>query len=179
MSAVPAKPAGGRLRSGQQRGSKSSVKVVVPAALSGIVASFILAISRAVGETMIVALAAGATPNLTWNPLESVQTMTAYIVQVSLGDTPQGSLEFRTIFAVAIGAVPHDAGHEHTQPVPAASIPGDVRVNAARSRASGDVSSRAGRPRSASSCCACWRPAGDRGRWRCCSSTCCGMGSGD
>jgi phosphate transport system permease protein len=79
-----------------------SVKVVVPAALSGIVASFILAISRAVGETMIVALAAGATPNLTWNPLQSVQTMTAYIVQVSLGDTPQGSIEFRTIFAVAM-----------------------------------------------------------------------------
>jgi len=76
--------------------------VVVPAALSGIVASFILAISRAVGETMIVALAAGATPNLTWNPLQSVQTMTAYIVQVSLGDTPQGSIEFRTIFAVAM-----------------------------------------------------------------------------
>jgi len=77
-------------------------RVVVPAALSGIVASFILAISRAVGETMIVALAAGGTPNLTWNPLEAVQTMTAYIVQISLGDTPQGSLEFRTIFAVGM-----------------------------------------------------------------------------
>jgi phosphate transport system permease protein len=78
-----------------------SLRVVVPAALSGIMASFILAVSRAIGETMIVALAAGGTPNLTWNPLEGVQTMTAYIVQVSLGDTPQGSLEFRTIFAVA------------------------------------------------------------------------------
>jgi len=77
-------------------------RVVVPAALSGIVASFILAISRAVGETMIVTLAAGATPNLTWNPLDSVQTMTAYIVQVSMGDTPQGSLEFKTIFAVGM-----------------------------------------------------------------------------
>jgi phosphate transport system permease protein len=77
-------------------------RVVVPAALSGIIASFILAISRAVGETMIVAIAAGGTPNLTWNPLEAVQTMTAYIVQVSLGDTPQGSLEFRTIFAVGM-----------------------------------------------------------------------------
>ena len=77
-------------------------RVVVPAALSGIVASFILAISRAVGETMIVALAAGGTPNLTYNPLEAVQTMTAYIVQISLGDTPQGSLEFRTIFAVGM-----------------------------------------------------------------------------
>ena len=77
-------------------------RVVVPAALSGIIASFILAISRAVGETMIVALAAGGTPNLTYNPLEAVQTMTAYIVQISLGDTPQGSLEFRTIFAVGM-----------------------------------------------------------------------------
>ena len=77
-------------------------RVVVPAALSGIIASFILAVSRAVGETMIVAIAAGGTPNLTWNPLEAVETMTAYIVQISLGDTPQGSLEFRTIFAVGM-----------------------------------------------------------------------------
>lgn len=79
-----------------------TVKVVVPAALSGIVASFLLAISRAVGETMAVTLAAGATPNMTLNPLESVQTMTAYIVQVSKGDTPTGSLEYRTIFAVGV-----------------------------------------------------------------------------
>jgi phosphate transport system permease protein len=79
-----------------------SLRVVVPAALSGIVASFILAVSRAIGETMAVALAAGATPNLTIDPLRSIQTMTAYIVQVSLGDTPQGSLEFRTIFAVGM-----------------------------------------------------------------------------
>lgn len=79
-----------------------SLRVVVPAALSGIVASFILAISRAIGETMAVALAAGATPNLTLDARQSIQTMTAYIVQVSLGDTPQGSLEFRTIFAVGM-----------------------------------------------------------------------------
>lgn len=77
--------------------------VVVPAALSGIVASFILAISRALGETMIVALAAGATPRLTLNPLESIQTMTAYIVQVSLGDTPYGSTAYKSIFAVGTG----------------------------------------------------------------------------
>jgi phosphate transport system permease protein len=76
-------------------------RIVFPAALSGIVASYLLAISRAIGETMAVTIAAGATPHLTLNPLESVQTMTAYIVQVSLGDTPHGSLEFRTIFAVA------------------------------------------------------------------------------
>ncbi len=77
-------------------------RVVVPASLSGIIASFILAISRAIGETMAVTLAAGATPKLTLNPLESIQTMTAYIVQVSLGDTPFGSIEYRTIFAVGL-----------------------------------------------------------------------------
>jgi phosphate transport system permease protein len=77
-------------------------KVTFPAALSGIVASYILAISRAIGETMAVTLAAGATAQMTLNPLESVQTMTAYIVQVSLGDTPQGTTAFRTIFAVAL-----------------------------------------------------------------------------
>lgn len=79
-----------------------SLKVVVPAALSGIVASFILGISRAVGETMLVTLAAGATPRLTANPLESIQAMTSYIVQLSLGEAPHGSLEYNTIFAVGI-----------------------------------------------------------------------------
>jgi len=79
-----------------------TVKVVVPAAISGIVAAFLLALSRAIGETMAVALAAGNTPNMTLNPLESVQTMTGYIVQVSQGDTPAGTLEYRTIFAVGL-----------------------------------------------------------------------------
>ena len=77
-------------------------EIVLPGALSGVFASFVLAISRAIGETMAVTLAAGATPKLTANPLESIQTMTAYIVQVSLGDTPAGSLEYQTIFAVAM-----------------------------------------------------------------------------
>ena len=77
-----------------------STRVVLPGALSGVLASFILAASRAIGETMAVTLAAGATPKLTLNPLESIQTMTAYIVQVSLGDTPQGTIEYQTIFAV-------------------------------------------------------------------------------
>ena len=76
-------------------------RVVVPAGLSGVFAAFVLAISRAIGETMAVTLAAGATPNLTLNPLESIQTMTAYIVQVSLGDTPAGTLTYQTLFAVA------------------------------------------------------------------------------
>jgi len=78
-----------------------TTKVVVPASLSGIFVSFILAVSRAIGETMAVTLAAGATPKMTLNPLESIQTMTAYIVQVSLGDTPAGTVEYKTIFAVA------------------------------------------------------------------------------
>ena len=77
-----------------------ATKIVVPAAFSGIVAAFIIAVSRAIGETMIVAVAAGMSPNLTLNPLVPIETMTAYIVQVSLGDTPYGSLEYRTIFAV-------------------------------------------------------------------------------
>lgn len=77
-----------------------STRVVIPGALSGIVASFVLALSRAIGETMAVTIAAGATAKLTFNPLESIQTMTAYIVQVSLGDTPAGTIEYQTIFAV-------------------------------------------------------------------------------
>ena len=79
-----------------------SLQVVVPAALSGIAASFILAISRAVGETMIVAIAAGMLPILTYNPFQAVQTMTSYIVQVALGDVPHGSIEYQTIFAVGL-----------------------------------------------------------------------------
>jgi phosphate transport system permease protein len=76
------------------------IGVTLPAALSGIIASFILAMSRAVGETMIVAIAAGNAPELVFNPLQGMQTMTAYIVQVSLGDTPRGTIEYSTIFAV-------------------------------------------------------------------------------
>ncbi|MBF2013829.1 MAG: phosphate ABC transporter permease subunit PstC [Rivularia sp. T60_A2020_040] len=78
------------------------IGTVLPAALSGIVASFILATSRAVGETMIVTLAAGQNPTLTLNPLVPIATMTAYIVQVSLGDTPAGSLAYKTIFVVGM-----------------------------------------------------------------------------
>jgi phosphate transport system permease protein len=77
-----------------------SLQVMVPAALSGIIASVILALSRAIGETMIVVIACGGTPVLTANPLRSIETMTAYIVAVSLGDTPRGTIEYSTIFAV-------------------------------------------------------------------------------
>jgi phosphate transport system permease protein len=81
---------------------ETSLKVVVPAAISGIAASFVLAISRAIGETMIVTIAAGAKPNLTFNPLESVQTMTAFIVQASQGDNPHGTVGFYSLFAVGL-----------------------------------------------------------------------------
>jgi phosphate transport system permease protein len=81
---------------------QTTLRVVVPAAFSGITAAFILAVSRAVGETMIVAIAAGQQPRLTANPLVPVETMTTYIVQVSMGDTPAGTLEYRTIFAVGM-----------------------------------------------------------------------------
>ncbi|OGX41109.1 MAG: phosphate ABC transporter permease subunit PstC [Omnitrophica WOR_2 bacterium RIFCSPHIGHO2_02_FULL_68_15] len=77
-------------------------QVVVPSAFSGIAAAFLLAVSRAIGETMVVAIAAGQQPRWTFNPLMPVETMTAYIVQVSLGDTPAGTLEYRTIFAVGL-----------------------------------------------------------------------------
>ena len=79
-----------------------ATKVVVPSALSGIVASLILAVSRAIGETMIVYLAAGSLANLTFNPLEPVQTMTAYIAQIATGETAQGSIVFKSIFAVGL-----------------------------------------------------------------------------
>ena len=81
---------------------ETSIKVVVPAALSGIVAAFILGLSRAIGETMLVTIAAGATPKLTFNPIESIQTMTAYIVQLALGEAANGSIEYQSIYAVGI-----------------------------------------------------------------------------
>lgn len=81
---------------------QTAFRVLVPAASSGIIVSIILAISRAIGETMIVTIAAGQQPNLTFNPMETVETITAYIVQVSLGDVPYGSIEYRTIFAAGL-----------------------------------------------------------------------------
>lgn len=81
---------------------ETTMRVVVPASLSGIVSAFILAASRAIGETMIVTIAAGMNPTLTFSPFQAIETMTAYIVQVSLGDTPVGSLEYQSIFAVGM-----------------------------------------------------------------------------
>ena len=81
---------------------QTSLRVVIPAALSGIAAAYILGISRAIGETMVVAIAAGMQPNLTWNPMEPAATITAYIVQVSLGDLPHGTIGYQTIFAAGL-----------------------------------------------------------------------------
>ncbi len=99
MSAVPHDLRDGAYALGSTR-LQVSTRVVVPAALSGIVASFVLAISRAVGETMIVLVAAGGQPNLTWNPTEAVQTMTAFIAAAGIGDQPTGSIGYMTLFAV-------------------------------------------------------------------------------
>jgi len=101
MRAVPRGLREGAFALGATR-MQTALQVVVPAAFSGITAACILAVSRAVGETMIVAIAAGQQPRLTANPFVPLETMTAYIVQVSLGDTPQGTLEYRTIFAVGM-----------------------------------------------------------------------------
>lgn len=101
MRAVPMSLREGSFAMG---GSKlhTAVHIVVPAAFSGLAASYILAISRAVGETMILAVAAGMQPNLTWNPAEPAATITSYIVQVSLGDLPHGSIGYQTIFAAGL-----------------------------------------------------------------------------
>ena len=101
LHAVPDRLREGALALGATR-MQTTLRVIVPAAASGISASFILAVSRAIGETMIVAVAAGQQPRLTANPLVPIETMTAYIVQVSLGDTPAGTIEYRTIFAVGM-----------------------------------------------------------------------------
>ncbi|MDQ1909984.1 phosphate ABC transporter permease subunit PstC [Paenibacillus sp. GD4] len=101
MVAVPNSLRNGAYALGATR-FEVAVKIVVPAALSGIVASFVLGLSRAIGETMIVTLAAGNLAHLSFNPLESIQTLTAYIVAVSSGDTQHGSVEYLTIYAVGI-----------------------------------------------------------------------------
>ncbi len=101
MRAVPMNLREGSYAMGATR-LQTALKVVVPAAFSGIMAAYILGISRAVGETMILAVAAGMQPNLTWNPLEPAATITAFIVQVALGDLPHGSVGYQTIFAAGL-----------------------------------------------------------------------------
>jgi phosphate transport system permease protein len=99
MAAVPRDLRDGAYALGSNR-MQVALRVVVPAAISGIIASFVLAISRAVGETMIVLIAAGGQPNWSFNPLEAMQTMTAFIAATGQGDVPTGSIEYKTIFAV-------------------------------------------------------------------------------
>jgi phosphate transport system permease protein len=101
MRAVPMNLREGSYAMGATR-YQTAVKVVVPAAFSGIASAYILGISRAVGETMILAVAAGMQPNLTVNPLEPAATITAFIVQVALGDLPHGSIGYQTIFAAGL-----------------------------------------------------------------------------
>jgi phosphate transport system permease protein len=101
MRAVPMSLREGSYAMGATR-FQTATRVVVPAAVSGIAAAYILGISRAVGETMILAVAAGMQPNLTFNPLEPAATITAYIVQVALGDLPHGSVGYQTIFAAGL-----------------------------------------------------------------------------
>jgi phosphate transport system permease protein len=100
MSAVPRSLRDGAYALGSSR-MLVATRVVVPAAVSGIIAAFVLGFSRAIGETMIVAIAAGGQAKLTWNPLEGMLTMTAFIAQAGSGDVPVGSLDYKTIFAVA------------------------------------------------------------------------------
>jgi phosphate transport system permease protein len=101
MAAVPQDLRAGAYALGAQR-MKVATRVIVPAAISGIIASFVLAFSRAVGETMIVLIAAGGQAQATLNPLEQIQTMTAFIGATGQGDVPTGSLEYKTIFAVGL-----------------------------------------------------------------------------
>ena len=101
MRAVPMSLREGSYAMGATR-LQTALRVVVPAATSGIVAAYILGISRAIGETMVVAVAAGQQPNFTWDPREPGATITAFIVQVALGDLPHGSIEYQSIFAVGL-----------------------------------------------------------------------------
>jgi phosphate transport system permease protein len=101
MSAVPRDLREGAYALGASK-LQVSTRIVVPAAVSGIVASYVLALSRAVGETMIVLIAAGGLPQLTLDPREAVQTMTAFIAATGIGDVPTGSIEYKTIFAVGL-----------------------------------------------------------------------------
>ena len=101
MRAVPMSMREGSYAMGATR-FQTAIRVVTPAAISGIIAAYILGISRAVGETMVVALAAGQQPNLTFNPMESASTITAYIVQVAMGDLPHGSIGYQSIFAAGL-----------------------------------------------------------------------------
>ena len=155
------------VRAGRQRACRRRCGVVVPGAFSGIAAAFILGISRAIGETMIVAIAAGhAAATSRSNPREPAETITAYIVQVSLGDLPHGSIGYQSIFAAGLVLFADDAGLQHRRLSGCARVPGGVLMSAigptcakpadrGRAAASARHSSSAARPGRA--CCWAWR----------------------
>jgi phosphate transport system permease protein len=101
MRAVPMHVREGSYAMGATR-FQTAFRAIIPSALSGIAAAYVLGISRAIGETMVVAIAAGMQPTLTWNPTQPAETMTAYIVQVSMGDLPHGSIGYQTIFVTGL-----------------------------------------------------------------------------
>ena len=171
LCAVPNSLREGAYALGATKLSRPSSRVIVPAALSGIAASVILALSRAIGETMIVAIAAGQQPRFTLDPRVPIETMTAYIVQVSMGDMPTGTLEYRTIFAVGSALFVMTFVMNVISHRLAASLPGALSHEQARTS-----SARAGRQRatccasgcsSRSACSRCSLPAA--ACWRCCS----------
>jgi phosphate transport system permease protein len=101
MRAVPMHIREGSYAMGATR-LQTACRAVIPSALSGIAAAYVLGISRAIGETMVVAIAAGMQPTLTWNPMVPAETVTVYIVQVSMGDLPHGSIGYQTIFVAGL-----------------------------------------------------------------------------
>jgi phosphate transport system permease protein len=145
MRAVPMSLREGSYAVGATR-FQTAVKVVVPAAFSGIASAYILGISRAVGETMILAVAAGMQPNLTFNPLEPAATITAFIVQVALGDLPHGSVGYQTIFAAGLTLMLFTL--QHRRPPAPQDLQGNVLKTLSKSASAGTPSSP---------CAAWWR----------------------
>ena len=125
MRAVPVHIREGSYAMGATR-LQTALRVLFPAAFSGIASAYVLGFSRAVGETMIVAVAAGTQPNLTLNPMEGAATITAYIVQVSLGDLPHGSIAYQSIFAAGLTLDVDDLDFQHRRLFAAQEIPGDL-----------------------------------------------------
>ena len=162
MSAVPRDLRDGAYALGSNR-MQVALRVVVPAAISGIIASFVLAISRAVGETMIVLIAAGGQPNWTFNPTEAVQTMTAFIAATGQGDVPTGSIEYKTIFAVGRDALRDDARDEPLLDPARAQVPRGLRMSAQPAALRPEQAARA-RVRARSSTRSCYFSLGDRDR---------------
>ncbi len=125
MRAVPMTLREGSYAMGATR-LQTALRVVMPAATSGIASAYILGISRAVGETMILAVAAGMQPNLTFNPPEPGATITSYIVQVALGDLPHGSIGYQTIFAAGLTLMLMTLMFNIARPLPAQEVPRGV-----------------------------------------------------